>query len=119
MRSGDQSPPGFTLLTILSLALLVSAVIVFAFDLSYWLKYASWSAITLPDVFRYYGISEPYFVGWSGAQEIWGYLRNLPLSLLLLVIWFLFTTVAGSLFGSGMQSNGRGSGSGPGSRRRR
>jgi hypothetical protein len=119
MRSGDQSPSGFTLLTALSLALLLSAVIVLFLDLLYWLKYASWSAITLPDVFRYYGISEPYFVGWSGAQEIWGYLRDLPLSLLLLLIWLPFKTVTGSLFGSGMQNNSRGGGSGPGSRRRR
>jgi hypothetical protein len=119
MRSGDQRPPGFTLLRILSLALFLSAVIVLFFDLLYWLRYASWSAITLPDVFRYYGISEPYFVGWGGVQKLWEYLLDLPLSLLLLLIWLLFKTVAGSLFGSGMQNNSQGGGSGPGSRRRR
>jgi hypothetical protein len=110
MHSSDRNPPSFTLLTTLSLALFLSSIAVFVFDIHYWLKYASWSAIKLPDVFRYYGISEPYFSGWSGARELWGYLRDLPLSLLLLVIWFLFTSVAGSLFGSGMQNNSRGGG---------
>ena len=115
MRPSDQSPAGFTLLTALSLGLFLSALTVFGFDTSYWLKYASWSVIKLPDIFRYYGISEPYFIGWDGARELWGYLRDAPLSLLLLVIWFLFKSVAGSLFGSGMQNDSRSGG--PGSTR--
>jgi hypothetical protein len=66
---------------------------------------------TLPDVFRSFGVSEPYFVEWRGLQELWGYLRDAPLSLVLLVIWFLFTGVAGTLYGSGIQNGNRSDGS--------
>src|SRR3954452_17907684 len=114
MRTSDQRPPDFTLLTILSLALFLSVVVVFVFDISYWLKYASWSVIKLPDIFRYFGISEPQFIGWRGAWEFWGYLRDAPLSLLLLMIWFLFMGVTGSLFGSVVQNNSRGGDPGSG-----
>jgi hypothetical protein len=117
MRSSDQSPGSLTLLMVLGLALFLGAAIFFVFDILYWLKYASWSATKLSDVFRYYGISEPYFVEWRGLQEFWGYLRDAPLSLLLLVIWFLFTGVAGSLFGSVAQAHGRGGSPGRGRRR--
>jgi hypothetical protein len=105
MRSSDQSPSSLTLLTVIGLALFLSAVIFFIFDVLYWLKYATWSATKLSDVFRYYGVREPYFVEWRGLQELWSYLRDAPLSLLLLVIWFLFTGVAGSLFGSRIQND--------------
>src|SRR3954447_25967838 len=84
MRSSDQSPSSLTLLTVIGLALFLSAVIFFILDVLYWLRYASWSATKLSDVFRYYGIAEPYFVEWRGLQELWGYLRDAPLSLLLL-----------------------------------
>src|SRR5690242_16875852 len=107
MRSSDQSPASLTLLTVIGLALFLAAVIFFIFDVFYWLKYALWSVTTLSDVFRYYGVSEPYFVEWRGLQELWGYLRDAPLSLLILIIWFLFTGVAGSLFGSVSQHHGR------------
>jgi hypothetical protein len=117
MRSSDQSPFSLTLLTILGLALFLSSIIFFAFDIFYWLKYASWSATKLSDVFRYYGIPEPYFVEWRGLQELWSYLREAPLSLLLLVIWFLFTGVAGSFFGPVTQNDSRGGGPGRGRRR--
>ena len=117
MRSSDQSPSSLTLLTVIGLALFLSAVIFFILDVLYWLQYASWSATKLSDVFRYYGVQEPYFVEWRGLQELWSYLRDAPLSLLLLVIWFLFTGVAGSLFGSVSQNDGRGGS--PGRRRRR
>jgi hypothetical protein len=117
MRSSDQSPSDLTLLTVLSLALFLSAVIFFVFDMLYWLKHASWSATKLSDVYRYYGISEPYFVEWRGFQELWGYLRDAPLSLLLLVIWFLFTGVAGSLFGPVIHNDSRDGGPGRGRRR--
>jgi hypothetical protein len=113
MRSSDQSPFILTLLTALGLALFLSAVIFFIFDMLYWLKYASWSATKLSDVFRNYGIPEPYFIEWRGVRELWGYLRDAPLSLLLLVIWFLFTGVAGSLFGPVIQNDSRGGGPGP------
>src|SRR4051794_5246415 len=119
MRSDNQRPLGFTLLTDLGLALLLSSVIVFVLDFVHWFKPSYWSAIKLSDVFRYCGISEPYFIVWSGVQKFWWYPRALPLSILLLLIWFLFTTLVGILFGSGTQNRGRGSGSGPGSRRRR
>src|ERR1041384_1735886 len=110
MRSSDQSPHGLTSLSLLSLALFLSAVIAFGFDISYWLKYASWSVTTLHDVFRSFEVPEPYFVAWRGLQELWGYLRDAPLSLLLLVIWFLFTGVVGSLLDSGMQNDNRSGG---------
>ena len=101
MRPSNQPSSGLTLLTTVSVALFLSAMAVLLYDITYWLEYASWAATTLVDVFRFCGIPEPYFIGWSGAQEIWGFLRDAPLSILLLVIWFLFTGVAGSLFGSG------------------
>ena len=101
MRSNAQPASGLTLLTTVSIALFLSAMAVIVYDIIYWLKYASWAATTLVDVYRFCGIPEPYFVGWSGAQEVWIFLRDAPLSILLLVIWFLFTGVAGSLFGSG------------------
>ena len=116
MPQSDQSPVALALLTIIGLALFLSAIIVFAFDVSYWLKYASWSVTKLSDVFSYYRIREPYFADWRGLQEVWGYLRDAPLSLVLLVIWFLFTGVAGSLFGSVTHNDRRG---GPGTGRRR
>src|SRR4051812_25126277 len=117
MRSSDQSPFSLTLLTVLGLALFMSALIFFILDVLYWLRYASWSVTKLSDVVRYYGISEPYFIEWRGLQELWGYLRDVPLSLLLLVIWFLFTGVAGSLFGSVGQNDGRRGSPGRGRRR--
>src|SRR3954451_22332800 len=117
MRSSDQSPSSLTFLTLIGLALFLSAVIFFILDILYWLQYASWSATKLSDVFRYLGVREPYFVEWRGLQELWSYLREAPLSLLLLVIWFLFTGVAGSLFGFVSQNDGRGGS--PGRRRRR
>ena len=117
MRSSDQSPSSLTLLTLISLALFLSAVIFFVLDVLYWLRYASWSVTKLSDVFRYYGIAEPYFIEWRGLQELWSYLRDAPLSLLFLVIWFLFTGVAGSLFGPDTRNQHRGGG--PGGRRRR
>ena len=89
----------------------------FVLDVLYWLRYASWSVTKLSDVFRYYGIAEPYFIEWRGLQELWSYLRDAPLSLLFLVIWFLFTGVAGSLFGPDTRNQHRGGG--PGGRRRR
>ena len=110
MRPTDQTPPGVTLLTTFSLVLFLAAVTVFAFDIFYWLKYASWSVMKFADVFRYYEIAEPYFIGWNGAREVWGYIRETPLSLLFLAIWFLFTGMVGSLFGSGMQNHRRGDG---------
>jgi hypothetical protein len=110
MRPSDQGPPSLPSITILSLVLFLSAAVVFILDTLYWLKYASWSAIKLSDIFRYYGISDPYFLGWSGALEPWGFLRNAPLSLLFLAIWFLFTGIVRTLFGSAMQNGSRGSG---------
>ena len=100
MRPIDQGPPSLTSITILSRALLLSSVAVFILDALYWLKYASWSAIKLSDIFMYYGISNPYFIGWSGKLEPWGFLRDAPLSILLLMIWFLFTGIARIFFGS-------------------
>jgi hypothetical protein len=105
MRSSDQSPSGLTLLTILSLVLFLGALVCSVFDIAYWFKYASWSIVKLSDAFRYYGLREPYFFDWRGIQGLWNYLRDAPLSLLLLVIWFLFTGVTGSLFGSRIQND--------------
>ena len=114
MRQGDQSSFSLTLVTILSITLFLSSVIVVIYDVSYWLRYASWSITRLSDVFRYNNISEPYFSGWRGVQKMWEYLRDAPLSLLLLVIWFLFSGVAGSIFGTDIQNDHRGGGPGRG-----
>jgi len=112
MHSSDDSSSALTLLTIIGLALFLSSATFFISDVIYWLKYASWSPTSLADMFRYYRISEPYFVEWRGLQELWGYLRDAPLSLVLRLIWFLFTGVAGSIFGPVVQNHGRDRGSG-------
>src|SRR3954453_4538986 len=117
MRSSDQSPSSLTLLTVISLALFLSAVLFFVLDVAYWLRYASWSVTKLSDMFRYYGITEPYFIEWRRLQELWSYVRDAPPSLLFLVVWFLFTGGPGSLFGPDPRNPHRPAG--PGGRRRR
>jgi len=68
------------------------------FEITGWLKYASWTPIEILDAFRFFGIPEPNFGEWYGAHKLWAFFRHAPLSIVSFLIGLTLTSISRILF---------------------
>jgi hypothetical protein len=91
-------PPAHSLsalaLAIVGGACLLVSFLAFLFEITDWLRYASWEPIEIHDAFSHIGLPEPYFTGWLGAQKAWYFFRQAPVTLVFLAIGLALISTA-------------------------
>ena len=78
-------------LAIVGAAALLAGASTLLFELTGWLKNATWKAVAILDALQFFGVPEPSFSDWYGAQKLWAYCRYAPLSLVSLVIGMILS----------------------------